>query len=77
MDIRLEDILANEDFVGQKIGFLEIGKVLAELPETFHDFLDIRSGRLDEQVDIERCSRVSIRRECRRADHDEFCFIFA
>jgi hypothetical protein len=52
MDIGFQEILTEQDFVGQKIVLAEIRQVISEFAQGLHDSADIGSSWFDEKVDI-------------------------
>src|SRR5262249_58889566 len=69
MDVRLKDVLANQDLrLQKKVLHAHITQVVAERRERGPRPLGVLDRGFDEDVDVEGGARIAVDGECRRAE---------
>ena len=71
MDIRLDDVLPDEELVGEQIIYADVRHVIPERLERFACPLGISGRRLNEDIDVQGSTGVPVNGKGGCADNDE------
>ena len=71
MDVRFDEILANQDLFGQQLIDGDIGRVVSEILQGGDGSFRISPIHLDKYVDVQGGAGIPMDREGRRSNDDE------